>query len=278
MVYHLKGVFTRERNFVVDLQLEGRRVLVTGASKGIGLAIVRAFIAEGASVVAAARRNTAELKESGARFIPVDLSTSDGPRELVEATLALDPRLDALVNNAGGGDVPDGMFDDPFSGDDDTWTKVFALNLGSAVRTTRAALPALIEAKGAVVNISSSSANAPHTSPLPYSSAKAALNAFTRGLAEAVGRSGVRVNAVTPGGTRTNIMLSPDGYLAGVAASLNMEHAALLEALPEQSGMLTGALIDPDEIARAVVLLTSPTMPSAIGSNWAVHAGSVKSA
>ncbi|MFJ5987126.1 SDR family NAD(P)-dependent oxidoreductase [Lentzea sp. NPDC092896] len=262
----------------MDLQLEGKRVLVTGASKGIGLAVVRAFVAEGASVVAAARRNTAELKETGAHFIPADLSTPDGPRELVEATLALDPRLDALVNNAGGGDVPDGMFEDPLSGDDDTWTNVFALNLGSAVRTTRAALPALIEAKGAVVNISSTSARDPHTAPLPYSSAKAALNAFTRGLAEAVGRAGVRVNAVTPGGTRTNIMLSPDGYLAGVAANMGIEHSALLAALPDQSGMLTGSLIDPDEIARAVVLLASPTMPSAVGSNWTVHAGSVKSA
>ncbi|GHH29655.1 SDR family NAD(P)-dependent oxidoreductase [Lentzea cavernae] len=261
----------------MDLQLEGKRVLVTGASKGIGLAIVRTFVAEGASVIATARRNTAELKETGAHFISADLSTSDGPREVVEAALAVDPRLDVLVNNAGGGEVPDGIFEDPLSGDDDTWANVFALNLSSAVRTTRAALPALVEARGAVVNISSSSARDPHTSPLPYASAKAALNAFTRGLAEAVGRKGVRVNAVTPGGTRTDLLVGPDGYMAGVAANMGIAHGDLLAALPEQTGLLTGDLIDPDEIARAVVLLASPTMPSAIGSNWAVHAGSIKS-
>ncbi|MGW6929960.1 SDR family NAD(P)-dependent oxidoreductase [Lentzea sp. NPDC054927] len=262
----------------MDLQLEGKRVLVTGASKGIGLAVVRAFVAEGASVVATARRATPELAATGAVFISADLSTSDGPAQLVDAVLGQDEQLDVLVNNAGGGDRPDGMFEDPFSGDDDTWAAVFALNLSAAVRTTRAALPALAKTRGAVVNISSSSARDPHTSPLPYASAKAALNAFTRGLAEATGRMGVRVNAVTPGGTRTDLLVGADGYAADIAANLGMEHAALVAALPEQMGMLTGELIDPSEIARAVVLLSSPTMPSAIGSNWTVHGGAMKTA
>ncbi|HEX7306654.1 SDR family NAD(P)-dependent oxidoreductase [Lentzea sp.] len=263
----------------MDLQLEGKRVLVTGASKGIGLAVVRAFIAEGASVVATARRSTPELAATGAVFVPADLATADGPVKLVEAVLGQDPRLDALVNNAGGGDDrPDGMYEDPFSGDDDTWANVFALNLNAAVRTTRAALPALAEARGSVVNISSSSARAPHTAPLPYSAAKAALNAFTRGLAEATGRAGVRVNAVTPGATRTDLLVGPDGLVAGMAAHLGVDHAALVAGLPEQFGMVSGDLVDPGEIARAVVLLSSPAMPSAIGSNWTVDGGQLKSA
>ncbi len=262
----------------MDLQLEGKRVLVTGASKGIGLAIVRAFVAEGASVVATARRATPELAATGAVFVAADLSTSDGPVQLVDTVLAQDDRLDVLVNNAGGGDRPDGMFEDPFNGDDDTWATVFALNLNAAVRITRAALPALAKTRGAVVNISSSSARDPHTAPLPYAAAKAALNAFTRGLAESAGRMGVRINAVTPGGTRTDLLVGEDGFSADIAANLGVEHAALVAALPEQMGMVTGELIDPSEIARAVVLLSSPTMPSAIGSNWTVHGGAMKSA
>jgi NAD(P)-dependent dehydrogenase (short-subunit alcohol dehydrogenase family) len=211
-------------------------------------------------------------------FVPADLSTQDGPATLVETVLAQDPRLDVLVNNAGGGDRPEGMFEDPFSGDDDTWATVFALNLNAAVRATRAALPALTKARGSVVNISSTSARDPHTAPLPYAAAKAALNAFTRGLAEATGRAGVRINAVTPGATRTDLLVGPDGLAAGIAEHMGVDHAAFLTGLPEQFGMLTGDLIDPSEIARAVVLLASPAMPSAIGSNWTVHGGQMKSA
>ncbi|WP_309113798.1 SDR family NAD(P)-dependent oxidoreductase [Saccharothrix sp.] len=262
----------------MDLGLDGKRVLVTGASKGIGLAIVRSFLAEGASVVATARRSTAELESTGAVFIPADLSTVDGPGRVLEAVLALDARLDVLVNNAGGGNRADGMLGDPFSGDDDAWREVFDLNLNAAVRTTRAALPALAEARGAVINISSSSARDPHTAPLPYAAAKAALNAFTRGLAEAAGRMGVRVNAVSPSATRTELLLGEDGYVAHVAAQMGLEFSDLVATLPQQVGMVTGDLIDPDEIARAVVLLASPTMPSAIGSNWTVHGGAMKSA
>jgi NAD(P)-dependent dehydrogenase (short-subunit alcohol dehydrogenase family) len=260
----------------MDLQLAGKRVLVTGASKGIGLATVRAFLAEGAEVVAVSRHETTELKETGATFVPADLSEPEGPRRMVEAVLAADPRLDVLVNNAGGGSVTAAVLADPFSGDDDAWAGVFALNLYAAVRTTRAALPALVQARGAIVNISSDAARRPIGIPLPYSAAKAALNVFSRGLAEKVAAEGVRINVVTPSGTRTNLTEGRDGYVAQVAAHLGADHDQLLAQIVGESGMLTGALIEPDEIARAVLLLASPTMPSAIGSNWTVDAGAVK--
>jgi NAD(P)-dependent dehydrogenase (short-subunit alcohol dehydrogenase family) len=260
----------------MDLQLTGKRVLVTGASKGIGLAIVRAFRAERASVTATARRSTPELEATGATFIPSDLATTDGPRRMVDAALAAEPRLDVLVNNAGGGVMPEEAFGDPLNGGDDVWSAGFALNLDAAVRTIRAALPALVEARGAVVNISSDASRRPGAAPLPYSAAKAALNAFTRGLAERMAASGVRVNAVTPSATRTSMIASPDGFGAQLAASLGVDHDTLVASMPKQTGMLTDTLIDPAEIARAVVLLASPTMPSAIGENWAVDAGATK--
>jgi NAD(P)-dependent dehydrogenase (short-subunit alcohol dehydrogenase family) len=260
----------------MDLDLAGKRVLVTGASRGIGLAIVAAFRAEGASVTAVARHSTPELDATGAEFVAADLAAPHGPGRMVDAVLTADPRLDVLVNNAGGGVMPDGAFDDPFQGGDDDWAAAFALNLDAAVRTTRAALPALTRARGAVVNISSHSARHPHTAPLPYSAAKAALNAFSRGLADKVGPAGVRVNVVTPAGTRTDLLVGQDGFGAQLAAHTGIDHATLLAALPRQSGMVTDSLIDPAEIARAVLLLASPTMPSAIGSNWTVDAGALK--
>ncbi|MEV4150824.1 SDR family NAD(P)-dependent oxidoreductase [Amycolatopsis sp. NPDC049691] len=260
----------------MDLDLAGKRVLVTGASKGIGLATVRMFLAEGASVTAVARRSTPELDATAATFFAADLSTPGGPRRTIENVLAADPRLDVLVNNVGGGTIPDGMLTDPLGGDDEDWDRAFALNLHAAVRLSRAALPALTAARGAIVNVGSSSSLLPHTAPLSYAVAKAALNAFSRGLAEKVGESGVRVNVVTPGATHTPLVTGEDGVTAKLAAAVGVDHAAVLEEFPRQNGLVTGQLIDPSEIARVIVLLSSPTLPSAVGSNWALHAGSLK--
>ncbi|GAA1596629.1 SDR family oxidoreductase [Actinoplanes couchii] len=259
----------------MDLQLAGKRVLVTGASKGIGLATVQAFQAEGASVVAVSRTSTPELEATGAQFVSADLSTPDGPRHMVEAVLAADPRLDVLVNNAGGGNMPPEAFTDALDGDDDIWAQSFGLTLFSAVRVTRAALPALIDSRGAIVSIGSVSGRMVGL-PMHYGAAKAALTMFSRNLAEKVAGSGVRVNVVSPSLTRTPNIAEEGGFIATTATALGMGHADLLAAMPQQGGMLTGTMIEPAEIARAVLLLASPTMPSAIGANWSVDAGSVK--
>ncbi|MFE0420760.1 SDR family NAD(P)-dependent oxidoreductase [Streptomyces tendae] len=263
----------------MDLQLSGKRVLVTGASKGIGLAIVRAFLDEGASVTAVSRRSTPELDKTEATLVAADLSEPDGPRRMIETALAADPRLDVLVNNVGGGELPEGSLGDIFDGGDDTWQYVINLNLGATVRVTRAALPALAEARGAIVTVGSDSARrlgGPGDTPLPYAVAKAALNRFSRGLAERVAAQGIRVNTVSPSGTRTHAIAGDGGYMSQVAQAIGADHATLMRNLPTDLGMLTDKLIEPEEIARAVLLLASPTMPSAIGANWAVDAGSIK--
>ncbi|MCP2265527.1 SDR family NAD(P)-dependent oxidoreductase [Promicromonospora thailandica] len=260
----------------MDLDLAGKRILVTGASRGIGLATTMAFLAEGASVVAVARRSTPALEATGAQFVSADLSTPDGPAQMVESVLATDPRLDVLVNNVGGGDLPDGVLTDPFGGDDADWLSTINLNLLAAVRVTRAAAPALVQARGAVVNVSSDSALTPHTAPLPYTTAKAALNAFSRGLAERLAPAGVRVNVVTPASTRTGMIEAEGGIVTALAAAHGVEHAEFLAGFPQFAGLITGQLVEPDEVARIIVLLASPTMPSAVGSNWALHAGTLK--
>ncbi|GGJ33855.1 SDR family NAD(P)-dependent oxidoreductase [Streptomyces brasiliensis] len=253
-----------------------KRVLVTGASRGIGLAIVKAFRAEGAEVVAVSRKITSELEATGATFVAADLAEPDAPRRMVESVLDADPRLDVLVNNVGGGDPTPELLADPFGGTADDWAGVFALNLGAAVETTRAVLPALTRSRGAVVSISSQNARDPRRVPVSYSAAKAALNTFSRGLAELVAESGVRVNVVTPSSTRTPVWTGEDGLGVELAARMGLDRDALLARVPEFTDMVTGALIEPAEIARAVLLLASPTMPSAVGSNWVVDGGALK--
>jgi NAD(P)-dependent dehydrogenase (short-subunit alcohol dehydrogenase family) len=260
----------------MDLDLAGKRVLVTGASRGIGLAIAEAFTAEGAEVVAVSRKNTPELEATGAVFVSADLTEPGAPQRVLDTVLELDPRLDVLVNNAGGGEASDADIVDPFGGSSEAWDAILALNLRAPVELTRAAAPALARSRGAVVNISSSNARDPRGTPAAYGSAKAGLALFSRALAEKLAETGIRVNTVTPGGTRTSVLVGTDGYLSHVAGVMGVDHDALVASLPEQSGMVTGALIDPAEIARAVLLLASPTMPSAVGSNWVVDGGALK--
>ncbi|MFC6158770.1 SDR family NAD(P)-dependent oxidoreductase [Kribbella jiaozuonensis] len=260
----------------MDLQLKDKNALVTGASRGIGLAVVEQLVAEGVRVVAVARTSTPELRDTGAFVVPADLATADGPEQAVAAALAEVGELDLLVNNVGGGD---GELASGFQAiDDDTWRELFDVNYFATVRTTRAALPSLLRQGGAIVNVSSNSARVPSGGPAPYTTAKAALTALGKALAEEFGPQGVRVNTVSPGPVRTALWTDPDKYGGQLARTLGVPHEALLEGLPQQIGMLTGRLIEPAEVAALVVQLCSPLAASIVGADYLIDGGSVKTA
>lgn len=260
----------------MDLQLTGKTAVVTGASRGIGLAIVRALTAEGATVIGAARTVSTQLAETGAHAITTDLATATGPIDLVRSVIDQHGDIDMLVNNVGGGDANDlARF---WTTTTSLWHKTFDLNFFSAVRACRAAIPGLLRRQGLIVNISSVGARMPHSGPVPYTTAKAALTAFGKAIAEEYGDQGVRAVTVTPGPTRTSLWTDPDGFGGTVAAAQGMSHADLLAGLASAAGIRSGKLIEPEQIASLVTYLASPQAASMTGQDYLVDGGAIKTA
>ena len=173
----------------MDLGLKGKVAVVTGASKGIGLAVTKALVAEGARVIAGARDVGSELRslaEGGAvDAVSIDLATPDGPQALV-AEAQKYGGLDVVVNNLGAVAL---RLEGFASVTDDQWLSSFNLNFMAAVRTTRAALPLLAQrGGGAIVTVSSVNAFLPDPGIIDYCAAKAALTNFSQSVVQG-GRS-----------------------------------------------------------------------------------------
>lgn len=253
----------------MDLNLHGKTAIVTGASRGVGLATARALQAEGVTVLGAARKSTAEMKAAGIETMTVDLSTREGPQRLVDQALERLGHIDLLVNNAGGGTnlSLNGFLDV----DDDEWFETFELNLFAAVRVTRAAMPSLLDRAGVVVNVSSIGARRTQSPPVAYDVAKAALTALGRGLATEFGPQGVRVVTVSPGPVRTAMW----GQMAELTGA---PLAAVLAGVPDQMGMLTGRLAEPEEVASLITYLLSERAANITGSDHLIDGGALRSA
>ena len=266
----------------MDLQLAGRVAVVTGASKGIGLAITRTLLEEGASVVAASRKTSVDLdKLAGPKLthVAVDLMDPEGPGVVIRRAAELFGGLDILVNNAGG--PPPGTSLPRFGFrilSDDDWRAMFEFNLFSAVRAVRAAIPLMLErGGGAIVNVSSTMARQPTPMNYDYAGAKAAMNALTKALSAEFGPQGIRVNTVSPGPVRTAWWTEEGGAADIIAAQTGSDRDAVLSTLaPEMMNLTTGRLADPQEVADAVALLVSPRSASTTGSDVVVDSGLLK--
>jgi ketoreductase RED2 len=175
--------------------------VVTGSSSGIGAAVARAFAATGASVLINSSRSVAEGEAVAAElpdawYVQGDIADPDDVSKLVDAALARWGRIDTLVNNAGTTAlIP---HHDVEAASVDVWRRIFEVNVFATWSMTVAALPALRQAKGSVVNVTSLAGLRPTGSSIPYAASKAALNHMTVLLAKVVGPE-VRVNAVAPG-------------------------------------------------------------------------------
>jgi NAD(P)-dependent dehydrogenase (short-subunit alcohol dehydrogenase family) len=256
----------------MDLGLAGRRAVVTGASRGIGFAVVERLVAEGVEVVAGALHSSpelADLAETGpVRIIEVDLADPAGPGRLVD--FAGEP-IDILVNNVGSAPARTGGF---LSVTDDEWLVTINLNLLAAVRATRAALPAMLAAgRGAIVNTSSVNAVLPDPAVIDYSAAKAALANFSKALSKEVGGRGIRVNTVSPGPVATSLWLGDSGVAQTVAQASGRDPKDVAAAAARQS--VTGRFSQAAEVADLIVLLASDRAANVTGADIRIDGGLV---
>ena len=259
----------------MNLNLTGKTAVVTGASRGIGLATVRTLTGEGVRVVGAARTITPELKETGACAVAADLSTAEGVAALIDGALAELGGIDLLVNNVGGGDEAVMGFLDA---GDTQWTRMFDINVLATVRATRAALPSLIERRGAVVNISSAVARMPLGVPASYSAVKAAVTALGKSLAEEFGPQGVRVNTVSPGLVRTTVYEDPNGPVAQLAAAAGVSLADFVQQIAKSQNITTGRMSEAEEIAALIAFLLSDVAANITGADYVIDGGTLKTA
>ncbi|CAN5466150.1 SDR family oxidoreductase [soil metagenome] len=249
--------------------------MVTGASRGIGLAIARALRAEGVRVVAGALGGSAELSalaEDGELVVVLgDLTTAAGCQALVDEAVAVFGGLDLLVNNVGGVRPRTEGF---LAVTDDDWQWAWEVNLLSAVRATRAAVPHLVSARSsAIVTICSVNATLPDPGVIDYSAAKAALRSFSKSLSKELGPSGVRVNTVSPGPVETALWLGPGGVADTVGRAQGLDPAAVRDAAVADTP--TRRFTRPDEVAQLVLLLASDVVGNVTGCDVLIDGGMV---
>jgi NAD(P)-dependent dehydrogenase (short-subunit alcohol dehydrogenase family) len=258
----------------MDMDLENKVVVVTGASKGIGLAISQAFVAAGAYVIAGARHNTPELQAlegaGSATFIAADLSAPEGPRGLIAAA-AERGGVDVLVNNAGAVAT---RFEGILSVTDEEWDASLSVNFLSAVRTTRAAVPQMLaRGGGAIIMIGSVNATLPEWNIVDYSATKAALANYAKSLSKEFGPKGIRVNTISPGPVSTDLWLADDGVAAKFAAASGATPDDVVASV--SAGAPTGRFTTPQEVAELAVFLASSRSANTTGSDIRIDGGYV---
>jgi NAD(P)-dependent dehydrogenase (short-subunit alcohol dehydrogenase family) len=263
----------------MELNLKDKTAVITGGSKGIGLATARVLAAEGVSVVVGSRTVTEELDSlkatHGVTAVPVDLASPDGPGELVRAAVDLRGGIDLLVNNVGISEPAASSTE--FS--DQQWQRIFNLTLFATVRTVRSALPAMRGRDGAcVINISSVVAKVPAGTIAPYSAAKAALTNFGKALSEELAPQGIRVNTVSPGPVRTPFWTAPGAFADMMAEQAGTTAQEVMDrVLPESMALSTGRIGEPEEIAELVAFLASERAGNITGADYVIDGGMLKS-
>ena len=256
----------------MDLGLADKVCVVTGASKGIGLATARKLCAEGARVLFVARSASALADEAGAcrgDWLAIDVTDPEAPDRIVATCAEQMGGIDVLVNNAGT------SWARPLEElSDDDWQAQWELNVLAPMRLMKAAAPRMARRGGGrIVNVASSAGKRPSLTNAAYSVTKAAQLSLSRVYADAYAAQRVLVNAVAPGATASELWMA-DGGLADQTAAAGLKTRE--EALAAQEAKVPlGRFATPEEIADVVVFLCSDRASTVTGAAWSADGGTV---
>ncbi|KQR30710.1 short-chain dehydrogenase [Rhizobium sp. Leaf155] len=256
---------------VLPHEFAGKRVLVSGGTKGLGRATVKRFLAGGARVVTAAR--TIKDPVEGVEYVQADLTTAEGSEAVAKAAIERLGGIDILAHVIGGSASPAGGFAELT---DEHWLAELNLNLLATVRLDRLLIPQMLErGQGTVVHVTSIQSVLPlPESTTAYAAAKAALRTYSKSISKELGTKGVRVNAVSPGW----IMTDAAGDFLDTLRNANggtIEDArqSVLDAL---GGISIGRGAEPEEVADLIAYLASDRAAAIHGAEFVIDGGTIK--
>ena len=254
----------------MNLNLDGRRVLITGGSKGVGAAVVAHFREAGAKVLTTARARPAALPEE--LFIAADLTTAGGCATVADAVNARLGGVDIIVHVVGGSSSPGGGF---AALGEAEWQRELDLNLFPAVRLDRALLPGMLaQGEGVIIHVTSIQRELPlPESTTAYAAAKAALSTYSKSLSKEVSPKGVRVVRVAPGWIETEASVALAERLAQQAGTdYEGGKQIIMESL---GGIPIGRPSKPAEVANLIAFLASPLAATITGTEYVIDGGTI---